>query len=172
MGGAMRQLLSLLGAINGRPREKKKMVHRRRPVQAVELRVRMDCERCEREVKKALSGIRGAQHVEVNRLLQKVTVTGEVDPLAVLRRAQSTGKKAEPWAQNPAAGGYYYAPAAVALYGLGAAQLQAHDGRWANPSGTGTGYYPAAARSVEPAIGAEHITNLFSDDNPNACSVM
>lgn len=56
----MRQLLGLLGAINGRPRErKKKMVVPRRPVQAVELRVRMDCERCEREVKKALSGMRG-----------------------------------------------------------------------------------------------------------------
>ncbi|RCV08393.1 hypothetical protein SEVIR_1G328800v4 [Setaria viridis] len=177
MGGAMRQLLGLLGAINGRPRErKKKMVVPRRPVQAVELRVRMDCERCEREVKKALSGMRGVQHVEVNRLQQKVTVTGEVDPLAVLRLAQSTGKKAEPWPhQNAAAaggGGYCYAPAAVALYGIGAAQLQAHDGgRWANPAGY---YHHPPARSVEAAaiIGADQITNLFSDDNPNACSLM
>lgn len=57
----MRQLLSLLGSINGRPREKKKKMTmlRRRLLQTVELRVRMDCERCEREVKKALSGIRG-----------------------------------------------------------------------------------------------------------------
>jgi hypothetical protein len=63
MGGAMRQLLSFLGVgeINGRPREekKKKMTLRRLLVQTVELRVRMDCERCEREVKKALSGMRG-----------------------------------------------------------------------------------------------------------------
>jgi hypothetical protein len=57
----MRQLLSFLGEINGRPREekKKKMTLRRLLVQTVELRVRMDCERCEREVKKALSGMRG-----------------------------------------------------------------------------------------------------------------
>jgi hypothetical protein len=94
--------------------------------------------------------------VEVNRLLQRVAVTGEVDPHEVLRRVvQSTGKKAEPWSPNPVV----YAPAAVA-------QLQAHDGRWA----------PAAAgytRSVEAAgIGAEQITNMFSEDNPNACSVM
>ncbi|KAJ1281079.1 hypothetical protein BS78_04G280700 [Paspalum vaginatum] len=169
MGGAMRQLRSLLGAINGRPREKKKkMVRRRQQVQTVELRVRMDCERCEREVKKALSGIRGVHHVEVHRLQQKVTVTGEVDPVALLRRVQSTGKRAEPWPQNPAA---YYAPAAVALYGLGAgaAQLQAHDGRWANPAGY---YHYPATRGVEAAFAAEQITNLFSDDNPNACSVM
>ncbi|XP_066328539.1 heavy metal-associated isoprenylated plant protein 20-like [Miscanthus floridulus] len=173
MGGAMRQLLSFLGAINGRPREKKKkMTLRRRLVQTVELRVRMDCERCEREVKKALSGMRGVQHVEVNRLQQKVTVTGEVDPVAVLRRAQSTGKKAEPWPgpgpQNTAAG--YYAQSAAALYGIGAAQLQAHDGRWANPAGYY--YYPYQVPVMEAAIGAEQITSLFSDDNPNACSVM
>ncbi|KAG2661621.1 hypothetical protein PVAP13_1KG208612 [Panicum virgatum] len=168
MGGAMRQLLGLLGAINGRPRERRKKMVLRRPLREVELRVRMDCERCEREVKKALSGMRGVHHVEVNRQQQKVTVTGEVDPLAVLRRAQSTGKKAEPW-PAAAAGGYYYAPAA---YGVGAAQLQAHDGgRWANAAAAGYYHYPAA-RSVEAAIGAEQITDLFSDDNPNACSVM
>lgn len=55
----MRQLLGWLGAINGRPRERKKKMVQRRPLQVVELRVRMDCERCEREVKKALSGMRG-----------------------------------------------------------------------------------------------------------------
>ncbi|KAG2654087.1 heavy metal-associated isoprenylated plant protein 20-like [Panicum virgatum] len=173
MGGAMRHLLGLLGAINGRLREKRKKMVLRRPVREVELRVRIDCERCEREVKKALSGMRGVHHVEVNRLQQKVTVTGEVDPLAVLRRAQSTGKKAEPWPQKAAAaGGYYYVPAGVALYGVGAAQLQAHDGgRWANPAAAGYYHYPAA-RSAEAAIGAEQITDMFSDDNPNACSVM
>lgn len=119
--------------------------------------------------------------MEVNRLQQKVTVTGEVDPLAVLRRAQSTGKKAEPWPHHNAAaatgagaGGYYYAPAAVALYGIGAAQLQAHEGgRWANPAGYY--YHHPPARSVEASaaiIGADQITNLFSEDNPNACSLM
>ncbi|XP_062220970.1 heavy metal-associated isoprenylated plant protein 23-like [Phragmites australis] len=94
----MRQLLSLLGAISFGSREKKMMQRRR--VLTVELRVRMDCERCEREVKKALSGMRGVQCVEVNRLPQKVTVTGSMDPHTVLRRAQSTGKKAEPWPQQ------------------------------------------------------------------------
>ncbi|TVU28531.1 hypothetical protein EJB05_20052 [Eragrostis curvula] len=166
----MRQLCGFLGGNNGGHREKEKMVQRSQ-VLTVELRVRMDCHRCEREVKKALSGMRarltpklpaGVHHVEVNRLLQKVTVTGEVDPHAVLRRAQSTGKKAEPWPlQSPVV----YAPAAVAFCGIGAAQLQAHDGRWAPAC------YP---RNVEAAatIGAEQITNMFSDDNPNACSVM
>ena len=113
----------------------------------------------------------GVQHVEVNRLQQKVTVTGEVDPAAVLRRAQSTGKKAEPWpGPGPQSTAGYYGPSAAALYGFGAAQLQAHDGRWANPAGYYYPYYPAPV--MEAAIGAEQITSLFSDDNPNACSVM
>ncbi|KAL6635139.1 hypothetical protein ACP70R_027810 [Stipagrostis hirtigluma subsp. patula] len=160
MGGAMRQLLGLLGAINGGQREKKKKTTmQRRQLQTVELRVRMDCERCEREVKKALSGMRGVQYVEVNRLLQKVTVTGCVDPHAVLRRAQSTGKRAEPWPQTA---GYGTGVAAVAYYGLG----PAHHDRWVNPAAM------AYQRNVDAAVGAEHITNLFSDDNPNACSVM
>ncbi|KAL6911499.1 hypothetical protein ACP4OV_000304 [Aristida adscensionis] len=156
MGGAMKQLLGLLGGTNGGQKERRKKMVQMQPAQTVELRVRMDCERCEREVKKALSGIRGVQYVEVNRMLQKVTVTGCVDPREVLRRAQSTGKRAEPWPQTAPASAYY---------GHGP---EAHHERWA----TASSYYPYP-RSVEPAIaGAEQITNLFSDDNPNACSVM
>jgi hypothetical protein len=64
----------------------------------------------------------------VNKLRQEVTVTGEVDPHAVLRLAQSTGKKAEPWPPEPCrlvrpSGGR-------GLYGPGAAPVQANDVRW------------------------------------------
>lgn len=122
----------------------------------------------------------GVEHVEVNRPQQKVTVTGEVDPVAVLRRAQSTWKKAEPWpGHGQDTGGYYATPAAAALYGVGAAQLQAHDGRWADPAAYYYCCYPyppypaPGLRSAEAAVvGAEQISSLFSDDNPNACSVM
>lgn len=118
--------------------------------------------------------------MEVNRPQQKVTVTGEVDPVAVLRRAQSTWKKAEPWpGHGQDTGGYYATPAAAALYGVGAAQLQAHDGRWADPAAYYYCCYPyppypaPGLRSAEAAVvGAEQISSLFSDDNPNACSVM
>lgn len=46
----------MLGAVGGGQRGAKK--ERTQP-QTVELRVRMDCERCERQVKKALAGMRG-----------------------------------------------------------------------------------------------------------------
>jgi hypothetical protein len=54
----MRQLCGFLGGINGGHRDKNKVVLRRQ-VETVELRVRMDCQRCEREVKKALYGMKG-----------------------------------------------------------------------------------------------------------------
>jgi hypothetical protein len=124
----------------------------------------------------------GVEHVEVNRPQQKVTVTGEVDPVAVLRRAQSTWKKAEPWrgpGHDQDTAGYYATPAAAALYGVGPAQLQAHDGRWADPAAYYYCRYPypypaPGLSSAEAAVvvGAEQISSLFSDDNPNACSVM
>ncbi|KAL5208174.1 hypothetical protein ABZP36_032609 [Zizania latifolia] len=159
MGGSIKRLLSLLlGAVSGGQRDKRRRMQRRHQQQVtVELRVRMDCDRCEREVRRALAGMRGVKHVEVSRRQQKMTVTGSVDPHKVLRRVQSTGKKAELWPQYPSYGNCAAtatAAAAVVHCGLG----PPHE-RWA----------PAChPRSVD----AEHITNLFSDDNPNACSLM
>uniref|UniRef100_A0ACD5YTG9 Uncharacterized protein n=1 Tax=Avena sativa TaxID=4498 RepID=A0ACD5YTG9_AVESA len=158
MGGTLKQLvLGLLGAASGGHRGKKE--ERR---QTVELRVGMDCERCERQVRKALTGITGVEHVEVNRRQQRVTVTGNVDPQKVLRRARSIGKKAELWPQQQNTDPCYNGAAFMAHYdGIAAAQAQAHE-RWA-PS-----MYPRHA----DAIGAEQITYLFSDENPNACLIM
>ncbi|KAM0927122.1 hypothetical protein ACQ4PT_003218 [Festuca glaucescens] len=160
MGGTLKQLvLGLLGAASGGHRGKEK--EERRQQQTVDLRVRMDCERCERQVRKALAGMRGVEHVEVNRRQQRVTVTGSVDPHKVLRRARATDKKAELWPQqNPC---YNNGAAVIANYGaIGAAQ--GHE-RWAPPV-----VYPRHPEAM--GAGAEHITDLFSDDNPNACTVM
>ncbi|KAM3243648.1 hypothetical protein ACQJBY_055533 [Aegilops geniculata] len=163
MGGGIKQLLaSLLGAVGGGQRGAKKESTRPRPQpQTVELRVRMDCERCERQVKKALAGMRGVERVEVNRKQQRVTVTGVVDPHKVLRRAHSTGKKAELWPRNHHHPGYDDNSAAVTAHYGAVGAAQAHD-RWA----------PSPYRRNADAVGAEQIASLFSDENPNACSVM
>ncbi|XP_037448226.1 heavy metal-associated isoprenylated plant protein 23-like [Triticum dicoccoides] len=88
MGSGIKQLVaSLLGAVGGGQRGTKK--EGTRP-QTVELRVRMDCER---QVKKALAGMRGVERVEVNRKQQRVTVTGTVDPQARYRWAPSPAKE-------------------------------------------------------------------------------
>ncbi|MCO5582673.1 hypothetical protein L7F22_036572 [Adiantum nelumboides] len=66
-------------------------------VEAVELRVHMDCPGCERTVRKALSRLKGIHNVEIDREQQKVTVTGFVDKDKVLNRVRRKGKVAEFW---------------------------------------------------------------------------
>ncbi|XP_072952756.1 heavy metal-associated isoprenylated plant protein 23 isoform X2 [Typha angustifolia] len=127
--------------------------YRKKQLQTVELKVRMDCDGCELKVKKALSHMR----VEVNRKQQKVTVIGYVEPHKVLKRAQSTGKRAEIWP---------YIPYNLVVHPYAA---QTYDKR-APP-----GYVrnvEAITISSQVIRQEDHLTNLFSDDNPNACSIM
>ena len=108
----------------------------------------------------------GVESVEINRKQQKVTVVGYVEASKVLKKAQSTGKKAELWpyvpynlvAQPYVAGtydkrappGYVRSAEPAAGYVAASSQLQAGGGR---PPG-------------------DHLTDMFNDENPNSCSVM
>ncbi|KAI0494718.1 hypothetical protein KFK09_024861 [Dendrobium nobile] len=129
----------------------------RRQLQTVELRIRMDCDGCELKVKKALSYMKGVQSVEINRKLNKVTVTGYIELNKVLKRVQSTGKKVEIWPYVPynlvrqpyVAGTYDKRAPPGYVRNLEAITVQSH-----------------AIREED------QFTNLFSDDNPNACSIM
>ncbi|KAF2284095.1 hypothetical protein GH714_018939 [Hevea brasiliensis] len=123
----------------------------------VELKVRMDCDGCELKVKNALSSLSGVKKVEINRKQQKVTVTGYVESNKVLKKAKSTGKKTEIWPYVP--------------YNLVAQPYiaQAYDKRAP----------PGYVRNVESTATTGTVTryedpyiSMFSDDNPNACSIM
>nr|AQX44181.1 heavy metal-associated isoprenylated plant protein 26-like protein [Apostasia odorata] len=130
---------------------------KRRQLQTIELKVRMDCEGCELKVKKALSHMKGVQSVEINRKQNKVTVTGYIEPNRVLKRVMSTGKKAEIWP---------YVPYNLVMhpYVAGTYDKRAPPGYVRNVE---------AITVQSQAIRQEdHFTNLFSDDNPNACSIM
>lgn len=93
--------------------------------------------------------------VEVNRKQSRVTVSGYVDPNKVLKRVKSTGKRAEFWP---------YIPYNLVSYPYA---TQAYDKR------APAGYVRNVLQAV-PAPNAtdERITHMFSDDNPNACSIM
>ncbi|EMS67811.1 hypothetical protein TRIUR3_05105 [Triticum urartu] len=67
-------------------------IKKRRPLTTVNIKVKMDCEGCERRVKSAVKSIRGVTAVVVNRKISKVTVTGYVEPRKVLARVKRTGK--------------------------------------------------------------------------------
>ncbi|CAN0858181.1 Heavy metal-associated isoprenylated plant protein 22 [Linum grandiflorum] len=97
----------------------------------------------------------GAKSVEVSRKQSRVTVMGYVEPSRVLRKVQSTGKKAEFWP-------YVEYNLVAYPYAAGAYDKKA-------PSGY--------VRNVPQAVPSHNSTtdtysSIFSDDNPNACSVM
>ncbi|KAL9453363.1 hypothetical protein AB3S75_009047 [Citrus x aurantiifolia] len=145
--GVLDHLLDLFETI---PRGKK-----RKPMQTVDIKVKMDCDGCERKVRNAVSSIRGAKSVEVNRKQSRVTVTGYVDPNKVLKKVKSTGKRAEFWP---------YVPYNLVAYPYVA---QAYDKK--APSG----YVKNVVQALpSPNATDERLTTLFSDENPNACSIM
>lgn len=150
----MEYLSGLLGGSGGHGHKKK-----RKQLQTVELKVRMDCEGCELKVKNALSSLKGVQSVDINMKQQKVTVVGYVEASKVLKKAQSTGKKAEMWPYVP--------------YNLVSQPYVAGTYDKKAP--------PGYVRSVEPGYGYvssqvsrqdDRLTNMFNDENPNSCSVM
>ncbi|XP_025982778.2 heavy metal-associated isoprenylated plant protein 21 [Glycine max] len=71
---------------------------KQKAMQTTEIKVRMDCDGCERRVRNAVSSIKGVKSVEVNRKESRVVVRGYVDPKKVLKRVRSTGKvRAQFW---------------------------------------------------------------------------
>lgn len=129
---------------------------KRKQMQTVALKVRMDCEGCERKIKSVLSGVKGAKSVDVDMKQQKVTVTGNVEPKKVLKAAQSTKKKVEMWPYVP--------------YTLVANPYvsQAYDKK---APANHVRAVPVTATISETTMD-DNYTNMFSDENPNACSIM
>ncbi|XP_052195225.1 heavy metal-associated isoprenylated plant protein 23-like [Diospyros lotus] len=152
VGGTLEYISDLMSSSTGHKHRKRKQL------QTVELKVRMDCDGCELKVKNALSSLSGVNSVNINRKQQKVTVSGYVDASKVLKKAKSTGKKAELWPYVPynLVGQPYSA--------------QTYDKK-APPGYVRKVDNPTAAGAVASYDQDPYIT-IFSDDNPNACSIM
>ncbi|CAN6972783.1 unnamed protein product [Brassica rapa subsp. trilocularis] len=134
-------------------RRKKK----KKPMQTVALRVaRIDCEGCERKIKQILSGVKGVKSVVVDAKQQKVTVMGYIEPKKVLEAAKSTRKKVELWPYVP------YTMVANPYIS------QAYDKK-APPNMVRK--VPDTA-SVNETTVDDSYTIMFSDENPNSCSIM
>ncbi|XP_015895877.2 heavy metal-associated isoprenylated plant protein 20 [Ziziphus jujuba] len=128
---------------------------KRKAMQTVEIKVKMDCDGCERRVKNAVTSMKGAKSVDVDRKQSRVKVTGYVEPNKVLQRVRRTGKRAELWP---------YVPYNLVAYPYVA---QAYDKK--APSGFVRNVVQA---QTSPNAPDEKYTTLFSDENPNACSIM
>ncbi|XP_068646060.1 heavy metal-associated isoprenylated plant protein 26-like [Aristolochia californica] len=139
----------------------KKKFKKKKQLQTVEIKVRIDCEGCERKVKKSVEGMKGVTSVEVDPKQHKLTVVGYVDPDKVVKRVRMrTGKKAELWP---------YVPYDVVFhpYAPGAYDKKAPPGYVRNVLVDPDSKTAAMASPTE-----ERISTAFSDDNPNSCSVM
>ncbi|GFS36568.1 Heavy metal-associated isoprenylated plant protein [Actinidia chinensis var. chinensis] len=153
--GALDHLSNIFDCSSGGSRLKK-----RRQLQTVEIKVKIDCEGCERRVRRAVEGMKGVQSVDIEPKQHKLTVVGYVDPEKVVARvAHRTGKKAEIWPYvpydtvgHPYAAGVYdrKAPAGYVRYSEDPRVNQL-----------------ARASSTEVRY-----TTAFSDENPAACVVM
>jgi len=150
MGGPLEYVSDLLGGAGSRKHKKMKQF------QTVELKVRMDCDGCELKVKNAISSMKGVKSVDVSRKEQKVTVTGYVEANKVLKKVKATGKRAEVWPYVP--------------YSLVAQPYAAQSYDKKAPAG----YVRKVESNALPNFNStdEQYTTLFSDDNPNACTIM
>ncbi|KAG6402433.1 hypothetical protein SASPL_134626 [Salvia splendens] len=72
--------------ISSRKRKKRKQLN------TVDLKVRMDCEGCGERVKNVLSGMKGAKSVKVDWKQQKAIVYGFVDAKKVLKKQSRWGR--------------------------------------------------------------------------------
>ncbi|KAM1047632.1 hypothetical protein ACFX15_026373 [Malus domestica] len=138
-----------------------KKLKKNKQLQTVEIKVKMDCEGCERRVKKSVQGMKGVTEVEVDPKQSKLTVIGYVDPDKVLHRVRHrTGKKAELWPYVP----YDVVPHPYAP--------EAYD-RKAPPGYVRNVLEDPEASALARASSTEvKYTTAFSDENPNACVVM
>ncbi|CAF2112308.1 hypothetical protein F2Q70_00041024 [Brassica cretica] len=141
----------------------------------VELLVDMDCQGCEKKVRRAISKLDGVDTVEIDVDQQKVTVTGYVDREDVLRMVKRTGRAAEfwPFPYNGYYGDYYTYPSQYLEQPIQkinhAENTISYNGKhdFYDDSSI-TGYnYPRPPQKVD-----ENALHLFSDDNVHACAVM
>lgn len=129
-------------------------------LQTVEIKVKMDCEGCEKKVMKAVQGMEGASSIDIDRKQHKLTVIGYVDPKKVLQRVRrKTGKRAELWPYVPYDTVYH-------PYAAGAYDRKAPPGYVRNVEDS-TMAPLARASSMETRY-----TTAFSDENPNNCVIM
>lgn len=124
------------------------------------MKIKLDCEGCERRARKSVEGMKGVTSVEVSPKQNKLTVIGHVDPDKVVERvAHRTGKKVELWP---------YVPFDVVdhPYVPGVYDKKAPPGYVRNAVD------PQLTQLARASSTEVRYATAFSDENPQACVVM
>ncbi|XP_047319690.1 heavy metal-associated isoprenylated plant protein 26-like [Impatiens glandulifera] len=132
----------------------RRRINKLKHFQTVEMKMSIDCEGCERKVRRLLEGMKGVTSVEIEPNKSKVTVVGHVNPTRVVARlAFRTGKKVEIWP---------YLPSDVVSH-------HHHD----SYSSVRHNHHDPPNLHLPRATSTEvRYTAAFSDDNTAACSIM
>ncbi|KAK6946434.1 Heavy metal-associated domain, HMA [Dillenia turbinata] len=155
--GALDHLSDLFDCSSGSSHKLKK----KKQLQTVEIKVKIDCEGCERKVRRSVEGMKGVQSVDIEPKQHKLTVVGYVDPQKVVQRViHRTGKKAELWP---------YVPYDVVAhpYAPGVYDKKAPAGYVRN-----TYEDPQISQLARASSTEVRYTTAFSDENPTACTIM
>ncbi|XP_057427695.1 heavy metal-associated isoprenylated plant protein 30-like [Lotus japonicus] len=134
-------------------------------LQTVELKVRMCCKGCERVVKNAIYKLKGIDSVNVELEMERVTVTGYVERNKVLKAVRRSGKRAEFWPYpNPP----LYFTSANNYFKDTTSEFKESYNYYRHgynlPERHGTMHVSHR--------GDDNVSNMFNDDNVNACSLM
>ncbi|KAB2608988.1 heavy metal-associated isoprenylated plant protein 26 [Pyrus ussuriensis x Pyrus communis] len=148
-------------------RKIKHTMPRGRPLslETVELKVRMCCTGCERVVKNAIFKLRGIDSVDVDLPMEKVTVIGYVDRNKVLKAVRRAGKRAEFWPYpNPP----LYFTSSSDYFKDTTNEFKESYNYYKHGYNVGDkhGNIPVTQR------GDDKVSNMFNDDNVNACCLM
>ncbi|XP_057952091.1 heavy metal-associated isoprenylated plant protein 45 [Malania oleifera] len=131
----------------------------------VELAVHMDCEGCEKRIRRAISKLEGVDTLDIDMDKQKVTVTGHVNHKRVLRAVRRTGRKAELWPFPYDSEYYPYASQYLDESTYSSTYNYYRHGF----NESVHGYFPDQAYST---LVDDQTLHLFSDDNAHACNIM
>ncbi|KAF5194332.1 Heavy metal-associated isoprenylated plant protein [Thalictrum thalictroides] len=134
--------------------------------QMVELLVHMDCDGCQRRIRKAISKLDGVDSFDIDMDNQKVTVKGYVEHRKVLKVVRRTGRKAEFWPFPY--DGVYHPYASQYLEDSTYSSTYNYYRHGYNESSF-RGYFPDPAYSI---IIDDHTAHLFNEDNVHACTIM
>ncbi|KAK2662995.1 hypothetical protein Ddye_001569 [Dipteronia dyeriana] len=131
----------------------------------VDLLVHMDCEGCEKRIRRAVSKIHGVHNLEIDMDKQKVTVTGYVDQRKVLKVVRRTGRRAEFWPFPYDSEYYPYASTYLDESNYTSSYNYYRHGF----NETVHGYFPDQAYDTVP----DETVHLFSEDNVHSyCNIM
>ncbi|KAL8041117.1 hypothetical protein ABFS82_10G143400 [Erythranthe guttata] len=130
----------------------------------VELLVRMDCEGCEKTIRRAISKLEGVDSLDIDMEKQKVTVRGYVDKRSVLKMVRRSGKTAEFWPFPYDSEYYSYASRYLDESNFNSTYNYYTHGY----NETTHGYFPDLPYETID----DRITYRFSEDNVHACTIM